>query len=137
MAVAHRLQGEFGLRFPLVQADAERVPLGAGCADFVISEYGASVWCYPYRWIPEAGRLLRPGGRLVFMAQSTLARMCIPEQGPATGRLVRDLFGLHRVVQHGQTLAGRGGLVRPPLIRLIGPPSGKQPDWASIRPAAK
>lgn len=38
LAVAHRLQGEFGLRFPLVQADAERVPLGAGCADLVISE---------------------------------------------------------------------------------------------------
>ena len=81
LAIAHRLQGEFGLRFPLVQADAERVPLGAGCADLVISEYGASVWCDPYSWVPEAARLLRPGGRLVFMAQSTLARMCIPEQG--------------------------------------------------------
>jgi SAM-dependent methyltransferase len=81
LAVARGLQAEFGLRFPLVQADAERVPLGAGCAGLVISEYGASVWCDPYRWIPEAARLLRPGGRLVFMAQSTLARMCIPEQG--------------------------------------------------------
>ncbi len=75
LAVAHRLQAEFGLRFPLVQADAERVPLDAGCADLVISEYGASVWCDPYRWIPEAARLLRPGGRLVFMAQSTLAHV--------------------------------------------------------------
>ena len=69
------LQAEFGLRFPLVQADAERVPVGAGRAGLVISEYGASVWCDPYRWIPEAARLLRPGGRLVFTAQSTLARM--------------------------------------------------------------
>jgi ubiquinone/menaquinone biosynthesis C-methylase UbiE len=41
LATARRLQEEFGLRFPLVQADAERVPLGAGCADLVISEYGA------------------------------------------------------------------------------------------------
>jgi ubiquinone/menaquinone biosynthesis C-methylase UbiE len=81
LAVAQRLQGEFGLRFRLLQADAERVPLGDGCADIVISEYGASVWCDPYRWIPEAARLLRPGGRLVFLAQSTLARMCMPEQG--------------------------------------------------------
>src|SRR5215470_12082320 len=32
LAVARRMQGEFSLRFPLVQADAERVPLGAGCA---------------------------------------------------------------------------------------------------------
>jgi SAM-dependent methyltransferase len=156
LAVAQRLQAEFGLRFPLVQADAERVPLGAGCAGLVISEYGAPVWCDPYRWIPEAARLLRPYGRLVVLAQSVLARMCIPERGPATGRLVRDLFGLdgrghdrssgaaQRCQQRlcrssrrmGQTLAGRGGLVRPPLIRLIDPPSGNQPDRTSIRPAA-
>lgn len=97
LAVAQRLQDEFGLHFPLVQADAERVPLDDACAGLVISEYGAPVWCDPYRWIPEAARLLRPDGRLVFLAQSTLARMCVPEQGPATDRLVRDLFGLHRV----------------------------------------
>jgi hypothetical protein len=54
------------------------------------------MWC-----IPEAARLLRPGGQLVFMAPSTLARMCMPAQGPATDRLARDLFGLHRVVQRG------------------------------------
>jgi predicted RNA methylase len=38
LAVARRLQGEFGLRFPLVQADAERVPLGAGCADLYVGD---------------------------------------------------------------------------------------------------
>lgn len=79
MATARRLQDEFGLRFPLVHGDAERVPLTAAGADLVISEYGASVWCDPYRWILEAARLLRPGGRLVFMAESTLARMCLIE----------------------------------------------------------
>ena len=114
LAVARRLQGEFGLRFPLIQADAERVPLGTGCAGLVISEYGASVWCDPYRWIPEAARLLRPGGRLVFMAQSTLARMCMPEQGPASDRLVHDLFGLHRVVRQLCDVLGQ-----PVGIRLL------------------
>jgi SAM-dependent methyltransferase len=54
LATARRLQDEFGLHFPLIQGDAERVPLSTGCADLVISEYGASVWCDPYRWIPEA-----------------------------------------------------------------------------------
>src|SRR5207302_1544132 len=78
LAVARRSQGEFGVRFPLVQADAERVPLTDGCADLVINEYGASVWCDPYRWVPQAARLIRPAGRLVFMAPSTLARMCVP-----------------------------------------------------------
>jgi SAM-dependent methyltransferase len=103
LTVERRLQEEFGLPFPLAQGDAEQVPLSVGCADLVISEYGASVWCDPYRWIPEAARLLRPGGRLVFMAQSTLARMCLPKQGPVTDRLVRDLFGLHRVIQRGSS----------------------------------
>ena len=148
LAVAHRLQAEFGLRFPLVQADAERVPLGAGRADLVISEYGASVWCDPYRWIPEAARLLRPGGRLVFMAQSTLARMCIPEQGPATGRLVRDLFGLHRIVQRGTSgseyqlftlphgewirLLGRCGLMVEDMIEVQVPPGAANNDFPSF-----
>jgi len=148
LAVAHRLQGEFGLRFPLVQADAERVPLGAGCAGLVISEYGASVWCDPYRWIPEAARLLRPGGRLVFMAQSTLARLCMLEDGPATDRLVRDLFGLHRVVRRGTSgseyqlfalphgewirLLGRCGLVVEDMIEVQVPPGAANHDFPEL-----
>jgi len=59
LAIARRLQGEFGLRFPLIQADAERVPLDAGWAGLVISEYGASVWCDPCRRIPEVPQLRR------------------------------------------------------------------------------
>ena len=42
LGTARRMQDEFGLRFPLIQGDAERVSLDAGCADLVISEYGAS-----------------------------------------------------------------------------------------------
>ena len=103
LATAQRLQAEFGLHFALVQADAERVPLTSACADLVISEYGVSPWCDPYRWIPEAARLLRPGGRLVFLAESTLTHLCLPEQGPATDRLVRDLFGLHQRVRRGKS----------------------------------
>ena len=40
------------------------------------------------------------------MGQSTLARMCMPEQGPVTDRLARDLFGLHRVLLRGTSGAG-------------------------------
>ncbi|GIH11058.1 SAM-dependent methyltransferase [Rhizocola hellebori] len=103
LATARRMQKEFGLRFPLIQGDAERVPLTDACADLVISEYGASVWCDPFRWIPQAARLLRPGGRLVFMGASTLARLCIAERGPVTDRLVHDLFGLRQVVRRGSS----------------------------------
>jgi SAM-dependent methyltransferase len=145
LAVARRLQDDFDLRFPLIQADAERVPLGAACADLVISEYGASTWCDPYRWIPEAARLLRPGGQLVFMAQSTLAHLCMPEHGPATNRLVRDLSGLHRVVRRGTSgteyrlfalphgewirLMTRHGLMLEDLIEVEVPPGATNKDF--------
>ena len=63
LATARELQQRFGLRFPLLRASAEQVPLAGAAFDLAISEYGASIWCDPYLWIPEAARLLRPGGR--------------------------------------------------------------------------
>jgi ubiquinone/menaquinone biosynthesis C-methylase UbiE len=97
LATARRMQHEFGFVFPLVQADAERVPLPDARFDLVISEYGASIWCDPYRWVPQAARLLRPGGRLVFLRNSTLLILCVPDVGTATDRLLRPQAGLHRV----------------------------------------
>jgi SAM-dependent methyltransferase len=97
LATAQRLQREFGVAFPLLQADAERVPLADARFDLVISEYGASIWCDPYRWVPEAARLLRPGGRLVFLRNSTLLMLCAPDVGVAADRLLRPQAGLHRV----------------------------------------
>ena len=38
----------------------------------------------PYRWIPEAARLLRPGGRLVFLCNSPLVVLCSDDAGAAT-----------------------------------------------------
>ena len=38
---------EFGSRFQLVHADAERTPLRDGSFDLAISEYGAAIWCGP------------------------------------------------------------------------------------------
>ncbi|MFZ0187414.1 MAG: class I SAM-dependent methyltransferase [Streptosporangiaceae bacterium] len=62
LATAARLQDRFGLRFPLIHASAEQIPLADAAFDLVISEYGASISCDPYAWIPEAARVLRPGG---------------------------------------------------------------------------
>src|SRR5207237_9484203 len=89
LATARRCQQELGLSFPLVDAAAERVPLPDAAFDLAISEYGASIWADPYKWIPEAARLLRPGGRLVFLSNSTLAVLCGPDTGPIQERLVR------------------------------------------------
>jgi len=98
LATARALQEDFGLEFPLIQANAEEVPLKAASFDLAISEYGASIWCDPYRWIPEAARLLRPGGELTFLVNGVLAMLCEPDEpnGIAGDRLLRPYFGMHR-----------------------------------------
>ena len=94
LGLARALQVELGVEFPLVRADAERLPFAAGSFDLALSEYGASSWCDPDGWVPEAARLLRPGGRLVFLVVSPLLVACQPpDGGPATERLQRDYFG--------------------------------------------
>jgi SAM-dependent methyltransferase len=96
LETARAMQREFGLDFPLVEAGGEGVPLPDGSFDLVLSEYGASIWADPYRWIPEAARLLRPGGWLVFLRNSTLVMLCSPDAGPVEERLVRPQFGMYR-----------------------------------------
>jgi SAM-dependent methyltransferase len=96
LETARRMQGETGLAFELVEASAEDVPLPDASFDLVLSEYGASIWCDPAAWIPEAARLLRPGGRLVFLCNSTLVILCSPDEGRAEERLVRPQFGMRR-----------------------------------------
>jgi SAM-dependent methyltransferase len=99
LANARRFQRQYGLDFPLIHADAEAVPLADATFDLAISEYGACLWCDPYRWIPEAARLLRPGGRLIFLTNSSLTMLCMPDleaDGPAGEQLLRPYFGMHR-----------------------------------------
>jgi SAM-dependent methyltransferase len=104
LASARRFQAEFGLEFPLHHGNAEDTPFPDACFDLAISEYGASIWCDPYRWIPEAARLLRPGGELVFLVNSILAVLCgfDDDSIPAGDELLRPLFGMHRVEWVGE-----------------------------------
>jgi SAM-dependent methyltransferase len=96
LATARRMMAETGIEFPLVEADAGATGLPDGCADLVVSEYGASIWVDPYRWIPEAARLLRAGGRLAFLRNSTLVILCSGDDWPAKEQLVHAQFGMHR-----------------------------------------
>ncbi|HEX6763244.1 MAG TPA: class I SAM-dependent methyltransferase [Gaiellaceae bacterium] len=97
LETARRMMAETGIEFTLVEADAAETGLSAASFDLVVSEYGASIWVDPYRWIPEAARLLRPGGRLVFLRNSTLVILCSDDDVPAKESLQRPLFGLHRI----------------------------------------
>jgi len=151
LATARRLQREHGLAFPLLHADAERAPLRDASFDLAVSEYGASIWCDPYRWIPETARLLRPGGRLTFLVNGALLMLCMPDADgvPAGTALLRPQFGMHRVewssdqsvefhLPHGEwiRLLRRHGFEVEDLIELR-PPAGattRYPfvtlDWA-------
>jgi SAM-dependent methyltransferase len=99
LRIAQRMQDETGLRFPLVLAAGEHVPLASASVDLVISEYGAAIWADPRLWIAEAARILRPGGDLVFLGNSTLMILCAPDvqTDPVAPMLQRPLRGMHRV----------------------------------------
>ena len=99
LETARRLQDEHDLHFPLLLGNAEEVPLPDASFDLAISEYGAAIWADPYRWIPEAARLLRPGGELVFLGNGLILMLAAPDleaDGAATDRLLRPYFGSHR-----------------------------------------
>ena len=149
LATARRMQAQFGLEFPLHLGNAEETPFADASFDLVISEYGASIWCDPYRWIPEAARILRPGGQLIYLVNGTLLYLCTPpdaaEDDPATDCLQRPYFGLHRLdwldgsVNFG---LGYGDWIR--LLHATGfevedlievqPPAGATPSFPIVTP---
>jgi SAM-dependent methyltransferase len=153
---ARRCMAETGIEFPLVEADAAETGLPDGCADLVHSEYGASIWVDPYRWIPEAARLLRPGGRLVVLRNSTLVMLCTPlDEGQADERLHRPQFGMQRFewadggvefhLAHGEWIEvlRANGFEIERLVELQAPPSAQThhfydfvtADWARRWPS--
>ena len=97
LETARRMDEEFGLGLELIEANAEETGLPDAAFDLAFSEYGASIWCDPERWIPEAARLLRSGGELMFLRGSTLGILCAPDEGPTTDRLIRPQKGLYRL----------------------------------------
>ena len=138
LRTARAFQREFGLGFPLLHGNAEAVPLPDASFDLAISEYGASIWCDPYRWIPEAARLLRPNGQLTFLTNGVLEMLTIPDQEDAAcgDRLLRPYFEMHRFewsdddsvefhLPHGEMIAllRRSGFVVEELLE-VQPPDG-------------
>ena len=152
--VASRLQEELGLAFPLIHSNAEEIPYESESFDLAVSEYGASLWCEPHRWLEETDRLLRPGGRLIFVTNSPLLMACTPGSGERAGdRLVRDFFTspvreypdgvVEFHLTHGNwiELLGAYGLAVERLVELR-PPHGTKPrfdfvsiDWARRWPS--
>ncbi len=136
-------------------ANGERPPFADASFDLAFSEYGVCLWCDPYRWVPEAARLLRPGGELIFMTNATLLTLCMSAEGRVTDRLAREQFGLHVLdwgrdddgvefhLGHGDwiRLFGANGLVVEDLIEVRAPAGATSrytfvdADWARRWPS--
>jgi SAM-dependent methyltransferase len=98
LATARRLAEKHNVELTLLHGDAEHVPYADNSFDLALSEYGAAIWCDPFVWIPEAHRLLRPGGVLLFLGNTPLAMVCTPLSGaPVEPVLHRNYFELHRL----------------------------------------
>lgn len=97
LETARAMNEEFGLGLEFIEANAEEVPLPDASFDLAFSEYGASIWCDSYRWIPEAARLLRRDGELVFLRNTDVEMICSPDEGKVVERLVRPLRRMHRL----------------------------------------
>ena len=99
---ARRLLARSRAKVRLVRGDAERLPFDASTFDVVFSDWGAMTFCDPYRTVPEAARVLRRGGHLVFATSSPFR---VVSQQRRTDRMVRrllvDYFGMHRITYRG------------------------------------
>jgi ubiquinone/menaquinone biosynthesis C-methylase UbiE len=154
LETARRMDREFGLGLELIEASAEQVPLAGDQFDLVVSEYGASIWCDPTLWIPEAARLLREGGELVFLRGSTLSTLCMPDEWKVTMSLQRPYHDLRRMTWEDavEFHPGHGEMIRIlrnagfevlDLIELFAPPGATEHpyysymtvEWATKWPA--
>jgi len=137
LATARALQQQHGLDFPLLHGNAEAVPYPDASFDFAISEYGACLWADPQRWVPEAARLLRPGGQLVFLVNSFLLFLCMQddENLAATAELRRSAFGVYRVEWPDAT-GVEFHLAHGDWIRLLRRSGFEIEDLVEVRPPA-
>jgi ubiquinone/menaquinone biosynthesis C-methylase UbiE len=138
---ARRCNEKFGLGLELIQAYGESVPLPDDSFDLAVSEYGASIWADPTKWIPEAARLLRPGGHLVFLRNSTVSMLCMALEGQ-TESLQRPQPELRKITwaDTGETnfhappgelidILGNAGFVVERLVELYAPEDAKTHEY--------
>jgi SAM-dependent methyltransferase len=150
---ARRVMAAAGVDFPLIEANAESVPLPAQHFDVIVSDHGAFSVADPRRLAPECARLLRSGGLLAFSKISPLYDLAYDRSRNRVGRRLRNgYFELGRVDRNGAAdfqlgygawirLFRSSGFVIEDLIELR-PPDDAQTsfdlaplDWARRWPA--
>jgi SAM-dependent methyltransferase len=102
---ARRLMAEAAVEFPLVHGSAEAAPFEAASFDIVFCDFGAMTFCDPRLTVPEAARILRPGGLLAFSAITPIVDLAWPPGADHPGReLVVDYWALGRREEPGETI---------------------------------
>lgn len=81
LSTARRLSAAHRANITFLERNAEATGLADGLFDFAISEYGAAIWCEPHVWLREAWRILKPGGRLVFLGNHPMVFTATPLSG--------------------------------------------------------
>jgi ubiquinone/menaquinone biosynthesis C-methylase UbiE len=152
---ARRAMAAAGVAFPLVHASAEDVPLPDASFDVVFCDHGAMSFADPERTVPEAARLLRPGGLFAFSAETPLHFICWDEAANTAGDRLRTPYfeGLRAEdadgavsfsIAHGDAirLFRANGFVIEDLIELRPPPGARTTydlyvtnEWARAWPA--
>jgi ubiquinone/menaquinone biosynthesis C-methylase UbiE len=85
---------------PLVHGNGEEIPFASDTFDLVFCDHGAMSWGDPHRTAPEAARVLRSGGRLVFNTASPWLRVCYDEDTDVVGTTLQcSYFDLYRTAE--------------------------------------
>jgi ubiquinone/menaquinone biosynthesis C-methylase UbiE len=73
LSLAKRRSGDSPFALEYLQAGGENIPLADGCADTVVVAYALCTIPVPQAALAEARRVLKPGGRLIFLEHGQAA----------------------------------------------------------------